>query len=202
MFQEKMTRDSRIQVTPWLQVLLLVVVGVLLRLAVADIPNFAPVAGLALFAGWWIPSRGLALLVPLLVMVTTDWLLGGYQPLLRVTVYAALAAPVLLRSVIARSVPQPGRNSRYAWAELILSLAVCSLGASVLFFVTTNLSTWAVTDWYPRSWSGLTSCYVQALPFFRHTVLGDLAFTACFFGCYGAGVLAVEGLQRRVYARG
>ncbi|MBV9573551.1 MAG: hypothetical protein JOY93_05820 [Acidobacteriales bacterium] len=34
---------------------------------------------------------------------------------------------------------------------------------------------------YPRTWAGLTSCYVAGIPFFRHAVEGDLLFTVAMF---------------------
>jgi hypothetical protein len=35
---------------------------------------------------------------------------------------------------------------------------------------------------YPKSLAGLMTCYAAGLPFFRHTVAGDMLFTALAFG--------------------
>ena len=51
------------------------------------------------------------------------------------------------------------------------------LGACV-FFVITNFSVWLLSDMYPVSIQGLTSCYILALPFFQNTLVSTL-----FFGC-------------------
>ena len=46
----------------------LITAGVALRLVFRDVPNFAPVAALALFAGYYFRNAGWALLVPLSVV--------------------------------------------------------------------------------------------------------------------------------------
>ena len=35
---------------------------------------------------------------------------------------------------------------------------------------------------YPHTLAGLEACYIAALPFFGYTLLGNLAFSAAFFG--------------------
>ncbi|HZU42019.1 MAG TPA: DUF6580 family putative transport protein, partial [Terriglobales bacterium] len=35
---------------------------------------------------------------------------------------------------------------------------------------------------YPMTLSGLTACYVAAIPFFRNEVVADLVFSFAFFG--------------------
>ena len=63
-------------------------------------------------------------------------------------------------------------------------LLTCSLACSLLFFLATNLATWVVTPWYPRTATGLWQCYINALLFFRYTAAGDLAFATLLFGGY------------------
>jgi len=50
--------------------------------------------------------------------------------------------------------------------------------ASFLFFFISNLGVWWF--WYERTLSGLMTCYVLALPFYRNTLLGDLFFGGIF----------------------
>ncbi|HEY6563332.1 MAG TPA: DUF6580 family putative transport protein, partial [Pirellulaceae bacterium] len=98
-------------------------------------------------------------------------------------------APVLLRGVVRRQLEGLSPRQGSSLLAATVALATCALGSSLLFFLTTNFCTWFVTDWYSRSPSGLFSCYVQALPFLKYTVLGDLSFTAVLFGGYGLWVL-------------
>ena len=171
----------------------LVAATVGLRLYFQDIPNFAPVAAVALFAGYVFPSRRLALLAPISVMLISDYFIGGYQPVLMLTVYGLLSLPVLMRSWLQRSFQSFG-SIRAAVAS-IAGLLACTLTASLLFFVVTNLVTWLVTPWYPRTWSGLAQCYVSAIPFFRYTLAGDVGFAATLFGGYGAWQMLTRRLE-------
>lgn len=177
----------------------LAVAGVALRLAFQEIPNFAPVAALALFAGYYFSSRWTALALPLLVMGVTDTVIGGYHPGMMAVVYAALAAPVLFSGVLRRNLSLTSARQAGAWRQAATStagLVTCSLGASVFFFLTTNFAHWAIYDMYEKSAAGLLHCATAALPFFRYTLAGDLAFACVLFGGYAlAANLASEKVQ-------
>ena len=77
---------------------LLVGAGVSLRIRLHDIPNFAPVAAMALFAGYFFRSWLVALCVPLAVMAISDTVIGGHDWRRMAVVYGMLAAPVALRT--------------------------------------------------------------------------------------------------------
>ena len=162
---------------------LLVLVGVVARLYFQYLPNFAPVAALALFAGYYFRSRIAAIAVPLLVMVVSDRFIGGYQFYLMVTVYTTLSLPVIARSA-ARKWFRPAAASWHqnAWGG---TRVLCTTFAfSMLFFLVTNLAVWIWSGIYDHSFSGLAYCYVQAIPFLRYTLMGDLAFAFALFGGY------------------
>jgi hypothetical protein len=63
-------------------------------------------------------------------------------------------------------------------------VAAATLCGSVSFFLITNFGVWAAGAMYPRTGAGLAACFVAALPFFRETLLGDLAYSAILFGSY------------------
>jgi hypothetical protein len=56
-----------------------------------------------------------------------------------------------------------------------------ALVSSVSFFLISNFTVWAAGTMYPRNWAGLLTCYDAAVPFFHHTLEGDLIFTAAMF---------------------
>ncbi|MCP4193500.1 MAG: hypothetical protein GY768_23040 [Planctomycetaceae bacterium] len=157
---------------------ILVTACVGLRFYFQTIPNFAPVAAVALFAGYFFQSRWLAVLTPVTAMAISDQFTGAYQPILMATVYTCLAVPALLGAPLRQKL-----NHRGPIASS-LTLFSCSLASSLLFFTATNLATWLVTPWYPRTIAGLTQCLVNAVPFFRYTLMGDLFFAAALFGSY------------------
>jgi Family of unknown function (DUF6580) len=72
-----------------------------------------------------------------------------------------------------------------------LRVGISALAGSVSFFVVSNLAVWACWDMYPKSLSGLMTCYTAALPFFRRGFEGDMLFTAALFGLpVAAGAIA------------
>ena len=167
----------------WLIFCGLISVGIGARLVCRDLPNFAPVAALALFAGYYFSSRICAIMVPVLVMLASDLMLGAYNPSLMVVVYAMLALPVMFRNVLRRHFNfTPGHPATAVRSSL--GIVGCSLFASLCFFFVTNFAVWWQASWYPANFSGLLQCYAQALPFFRYTLTGDLLFTIAFFGGY------------------
>jgi hypothetical protein len=48
-----------------------------------------------------------------------------------------------------------------------------SLLASISFFAVSNFTVWAEWGMYPKTWRGLGSCYLAALPFFRNSVVSE-----------------------------
>jgi hypothetical protein len=63
-----------------------------------------------------------------------------------------------------------------------LRVAGAALASSISFFVVSNFAVWACWDMYPKTLSGLMTCYAAGLPFFRRGLAGDMLFTAVMFG--------------------
>lgn len=177
------------RLAPWLFAVGLIGVGAGLRVLLRDLPNFAPVAALALFAGYYFRSLLPALCVPLGVMATSDLVLGGYDWRMMAVVYGMLALPVFLRSPLRRYLRlEPG--SMRGTSVATTGLLGCSLASSVLFFLVTNFACWLSMGLYAQDLQGLLHCYQQALPFFRYTLCGDLMFATILFGGYAWAVSA------------
>jgi len=160
----------------------LIAVTVGLRLYFQYLPNFAPVAAVAMFAGYYFTSRRVAFLVPMISMLITDSIIGSYQPLLMVTVYSLLLVPVLMRSWLRSSFDLSSEKTSAIQATT--GLLGSALIASILFFLGTNVATWWVTPWYPRTLEGLSACVTAGIPFFRYTLAGDVVFGTLLFGGY------------------
>jgi hypothetical protein len=117
----------------------------------------------------------LAFLLPLSILFVSDVLLeivhgnGFYADM--PFVYASFALVVALGFLLR------GREQRQ-------TIMVASLVSSLLFFFITNLGFWLTHDMYPKTGSGLVSCYVSAIPFFRGTVMGDLFYNLILFGAF------------------
>jgi len=63
-----------------------------------------------------------------------------------------------------------------------LRILGAALTGSVSFFVVSNFAVWACWQMYPKTLSGLMTCYAAGLPFFRRALEGDLLFTVAMFG--------------------
>ena len=50
---------------------------------------------------------------------------------------------------------------------------------SCMFFAVSNFGVW-MSGMYSHNLQGLLQCYTQALPFFSHTLMGDLTWALCF----------------------
>jgi len=132
-------------------------------------PNFTPIAAMALFGGAMLAPRLLGLLLPLGALVLSDLVLGfagfAHVPY----VYGSFVMIVGLGWLL------QGRVSG-------LTVPAAAIGASVLFFLVTNFGVWAYSGMYPPTAAGLWASYVAALPFFTHTLAGDLFYSALLFG--------------------
>jgi hypothetical protein len=63
-----------------------------------------------------------------------------------------------------------------------LRIGGAALASSISFFMVSNFAVWACWNMYPKTLSGLLTCYAAGLPFFRRGAAGDLLFTAVAFG--------------------
>lgn len=148
----------------------IIILGVLMRI-IPHPPNFAPVGGLVLFSGAHLAGLS-AFVIPLLVMLISDMVIGFHSTMIHV--YFSFALIVLVGRLIGKK-------------RQIRNLLLASFSSSILFFIITNFGVWTSAGIYPKSVSGLINCYQMGLPFFRNTFLGDLFYTFGFF--YGYRIL-------------
>ena len=151
---------------------LLVLLGSFSRL-LPHPPNFVAMGALALYAGARLPRRW-AIAVPLATMALSDFALDsgtGRAALsgVRLTIYATFAV-IVLAGGLARRQSGPTR------------LVGLSVGASLLFFLTSNFAVWLGDAIYPKTLAGLALCYAAAIPFIWNTLFADLLGTAVLFG--------------------
>jgi hypothetical protein len=136
-----------------------------------DLPNVSPVAAIALFGGTVIGRKGLAVLLPLVILLASDAVLGFYSYFLMAFVYGSFALIAVIGFWL---------RNRMKFHNVVLA----SIVSSVVFFLLSNFGVWAEGLWYPMNVSGLISCYTMAIPYFRYELIGTLAFSLMFFGMY------------------
>ena len=137
--------------------------------------NFSPIMVLCLFAGAHFGRRELACLCPLLILLVSDALIGllsgsihnAFYPNTPI-VYGAFVAGTCIGFLL--------RGKRTAWR-----IGGSALAAQILFFLVTNFGVWAGTGMYTPDVSGLLTCYIAALPFFRNSLIALAVFTPIAF---------------------
>lgn len=154
---------------PWLSISALLVVAIWSR-ALPHPANMTAVVPAAVLAGYFLSNLWLATLVPLAALAISDVLFFSFYPGIEY-VYVATLVAMLLGRFVAR------KTARQKTGILFLS----GLVSSVLFFVISNLGVWLATNLYPRTWEGLVQCYVMAVPFFRHQIIGDVVYGVVLF---------------------
>ena len=145
--------------------LIIISFGIFSRLVVHT-PNFSPVLSMAFLSGMYLKGRQ-ALVVPLVLMVISDVIIGFY-PLMVIT-----WGSIGLISVLG------------FWLKDRKNLVAVfggSVFSSVIFFVVTNFASWLTL--YPHTLEGLRQCYILAIPFFRSSLLSALAYSLVFFTAY------------------
>jgi uncharacterized protein DUF6580 len=148
--------------------------------------GFAPQIAMALFAGSVIKDKRFSFLVPLFSMLVSDLV---YQFL-----YSRGLTPIKgfyegqwVNYILFTAITVIGFFIRY---NKIGSILLGSLGGVIFYFILSNFFTWLGggldinNQPYPKTFDGLITCYVAALPFVKTSLWSTLLFSTIFFGSY------------------
>lgn len=149
----------------------LIIAAAILRL-IPHAPNFAPITAIGLFSGTYLNKKA-AVAVPLVAMLVSDYFIGFYSLPIMISVYASFAISGLLGVWLRKR-------------KNLTNVISASLVASIQFYLITNFAVWAFGTMYPHTGHGLLASYINALPFFRNTLLGDFFYVGVMFGLYEA----------------
>jgi hypothetical protein len=146
----------------------LILIGIISRF-IPHPPNFTAVAAVGLFAGAQLGNKRLAILVPIIILLLSDLLIGFHSSMM--AVYVAMAAVVGIGIWV-------GQNSS------AVKIGLGAIGASVSFYLITNAAVWLSSGMYPMDLSGLIASYVAGIPFFWNSLAADLSYTTLLFGIH------------------
>src|SRR5271157_1041644 len=166
---------------------LFVIFAIVARMPLMSHPwNFTPVAAALLYFG----ARGSKrqLWVPFALLAVSDVILTKFvyaYPFSwdHFVTWAWYAAILLLGTQL---------RNHASW----LRIGGAALASSISFFVVSNFAVWACWNMYPKTLSGLMTCYAAGLPFFRRGLTGDLLFTAVMFGLPAVAALLARSAHR------
>ena len=145
---------------------ILIVVTAFSNMFLSNIPNFSPIASVALFSGFYFSNKKIALLIPVVCMLISDYFLGFHN--LMWAVYLSFSLIVVM--------------GFYMKSSKSTSVLFNSISSSVLFFLVTNFAVWAVGSYYTKDLSGFMLCLTMGLPFFKYTLLSSVIFSTILFG--------------------
>ena len=140
------------------------------------IPNFTPLISLILFIPLVLKDKKLAMILIIIAQLFADFFIGFYDTMLFVYGTYILVALFAFKYMIAINFYK------------VLSSSVV---ASIVFYITSNFGVWLLG--YPRTIEGFLTCYVNAIPFFGFTILGDLIYSFLIKFIY-------ESLKNKVWA--
>jgi len=138
------------------------------------IPNFTPIAAIALFGAAYINKKSIAFLIPIVILTITNFFLPVFDTLTTISIYSAF----ILSGVIGLWIGKNVSTKR---------VVIGAIASSVVFFILTNLAAWlwlGGLGFYSMNTEGLILCYQMALPFFRNELLGTLVYSGVLFGLY------------------
>ncbi|MDB9712524.1 hypothetical protein OAA78_02440 [Flavobacteriaceae bacterium] len=139
---------------------LFIIVTALMRL-IPHPPNFVPITAIAIFAGVKFNNIILAYIVPVSIMLISDFFIG----------FSSISLFVYLAFILITSYSY--LIKKYSIINILLS--------SIIFFIITNFGVWVLPGGYPNNIEGLILCYTEAIPFFTNSILADLFFSALLY---------------------
>jgi len=149
----------------WLMILF-IILGISTRL-IPHIPNFAPLAAVALFSGVYLNKKH-GYLIPLSIYIISDFIIGFHNTIFFTWISIVL---IYLLGLWLRT------------RKTAANTVVFTFLSSILFFIVTNFGVWLM-GWYPQNLEGLKQCFIYAFPFFRLSLIANFVYVAVFFGVY------------------
>jgi hypothetical protein len=143
------------------------------------IPNFTPVAAMALFGGAFFSNKKSAFMLTFCALLFSDLLVNTMlyndynftnyftQPYVW-AVYLAFGITVLMGTFLQRNIN-------------VKNIALLSVSSSLLFWIITNFACWPSNPLYTQDINGLIDCYIAAIPFLGN-IVGDLFYNTVLFG--------------------
>jgi len=156
-------------------------------------PNFAPIGAMALFGAAYLSKKYFAFIIPIASMWLSDlvlnnivygqyfdhfvWAYQGFYWTYGAFIVIGLIGFALLKKI------------------KIQNILLASLLASISFFIISNFGVWTSGTMYPKTFSGLITCYSAGLPFLKNTFMGDMVYSGILFGVFELAKLQFPVLQ-------
>ncbi len=145
--------------------------------------NVAPVGAISLFGAAYFKKNWQIYLLPLLAVFLSDLYLNNvvYSKFFNHTfIWFYKGFYWVYGSYILTSI-----WGIYLYKKVnVQRVVVGALGSVTIFFMVSNFGVWLNGSLYSSNWSGLLNCYINALPFLKNSLLGDIIYTSILFGVF------------------
>lgn len=166
--------------------ILMVAVASLYRVMPGRPMGFAPQIAMALFAGSIIKDKKYSFLLPLLSMLVSDII---YQLLYMadLTTLQGFYTGQWINYILIASVTFIGFLIQQ---KNVFKIVTGALAGATFYFIASNFAVWIGGGLglnnlpYAKTFDGLMSCYIAALPFYTMSIYATLFFSAVLFGGY------------------
>ncbi|MEO6490703.1 MAG: DUF6580 family putative transport protein [Ferruginibacter sp.] len=163
---------------------IMLAIGLVILAAVSRVlmypDNFSPIIGMAVFSGAVIKSRKMAFLLPILSMFLSDVMFEVFHIAVGFWGWGQLVGYGILALITILAFTLKKIN--------VVNVIGFSIASSIIFFLLSNLSFFILDNptyhTYPQNANGFLQCYIQALPFFRTSLIADLVYSGVLFGTY------------------
>jgi hypothetical protein len=161
----------------------LFIAGIVLFVALSrllpHIPNFTPVAAIALFGGAWFNNKRTAYMLTFAALLISDLLVNTF--LYGDTNFIAYFSMPYIWAVYLSFGITVWMGTNLQDKMNVKQVMFYAVSSSLMFWVITNLACWPGNPLYTQDVKGLIQCYVAAIPFMGN-IVGDLFYTLLLFG--------------------
>ena len=160
-----------------------IVTGLAITSGTTWLSNFAPMAAIALCGAAYFPAR-YKFTVPLIALFISDVVLNMHYGF---SLFSPFVGSHYLGFALVGGLGLLLQNR-----ASLKTLLPASLAASLIFYVVTNIVSWAFDPGYVKNFGGLLQALTVGLPaysatptwmFFRNSAMSDLLFTGLFILC-------------------
>ncbi|MBR9859608.1 hypothetical protein GYB22_02435 [bacterium] len=144
----------------------------------SDLVNFSPIGAIALMGGAFMGRRVWTFLLPIAAVFMADIMISGQAP-----IYSSYLFSSGMLFVYLGFLAIAGLGILFKNKLSIAGVFGSSILAAVIFFILSNFGSWIFLPEYTKDMSGLATCYANAIPYFRNTLVSQVLFSfILYFG--------------------
>ncbi len=161
--------------------ILFITLGVLTRTIFHLGQNIEFVTAITLASAYFFSDKKLSVLVPLITLFMSDLIIGN------TAIYIFTWSGFLFTALIGLTITSKKFQQYFSnnFSRLFVLSESSAIISTLIFFLWTNFGVVIESNMYERSLNGLMQSYINALPFLRNQLFGNIVFVPLvFFATY------------------